>query len=141
MSVPAAPSSTESDVTVVVPVRDRPDQLRRLLEALDGLRTVVVDDASADPAAIAQAARDAGATLVALERQVGPGAARNVGMAGVTTRLVALVDSDCLPYSGWLGPPAGPLRRPDGRRGGAPDRCGGRCEPDRALRTGGAATP
>jgi len=44
----------ESEVTAVVPVRDRPDGLRRLLAALadtaPGLaEVIVVDDGSADP--------------------------------------------------------------------------------------------
>ena len=38
---------TLTDVTVVVPVRDRPEQLDRCLAALAPLAVTVVDDASA----------------------------------------------------------------------------------------------
>src|SRR2546423_1438998 len=45
----------EGDVTVVVPVRDRHDELARCLAGLRGTAgpVIVVDDCSADPAAIA----------------------------------------------------------------------------------------
>src|SRR5580700_7736130 len=39
------------DVTVVVPVRDRPVKLDGVLDALEGLACIVVDDASADAGA------------------------------------------------------------------------------------------
>ena len=42
-----------ADLTVVVPVRDRPEQLDRCLAALAPLSCVVVDDASRDRAAVA----------------------------------------------------------------------------------------
>jgi mycofactocin glycosyltransferase len=90
-----APSGTSPEaLTVVVPVRDRPVQLARCLDALRGLAVVVVDDASEDPAAVAAVAHRAGARLVALELNGGPAAARNAGLATVTTPFVAFVDSD-----------------------------------------------
>ena len=93
-----------SDVTVVVPVRDRPLQLDRLLAALEGLRCVVVDDASDDAAVVREicAHRDAG--FVGLTSNAGPSAARNSGLALAETPVVAFVDSDCLPSVGWLEP-------------------------------------
>ena len=91
-------------VTVVVPVRDRPAQLARLLAALTGVGVVVVDDASLDGAAIERAARGAGARYRRLPANVGPAAARNAGLATVDTPYVAFVDSDCVPAPGWLGP-------------------------------------
>ena len=69
------------DVTVVVPVRDRPAQLDRLLGALDGLACVVVDDASADAGATKEIAERHGARFVGLASNVGPSGARNAGMA------------------------------------------------------------
>jgi mycofactocin system glycosyltransferase len=82
-------------ITVVVPVRDRPEQLRRLLASIEGAhRVVVVDDASSCPEAIEAVSVEAGAELVRLERNVGPAAARNAGLAEVRTPLVAFVDSD-----------------------------------------------
>ena len=92
------------DVTVVVPVRDRPDQLDRVLGALRGLACIVVDDASADAGATKEIAERHGARFVGLAANVGPAGARNAGLAGVHSALVAFVDSDCVPRDGWLGP-------------------------------------
>jgi mycofactocin system glycosyltransferase len=92
------------DVTVVVPVRDRPDQLDRVLGALRGLDCIVVDDASADAGATKEIAERHGARFLGLVVNVGPAGARNAGLAGVHSALVAFVDSDCVPRDGWLGP-------------------------------------
>ena len=82
-------------ITVVVPVRDRPEQLRRLLASVDDAhRVVVVDDASRWPGAIEAVVVAAGAELVRLDRNLGPAGARNAGLAHVRTPLVAFVDSD-----------------------------------------------
>ena len=101
---PPGTTMSTDDVTVVVPVRDRPDELRRLLATLHGVRTVVVDDGSRDAAAIGAVARAQGSTLVTLARNRGPAAARNAGLAHAGTALVAFVDSDCTPSAGWLAP-------------------------------------
>ena len=83
-----------SSVTVVVPVRDRAEQLDRCLAALAPLRVVVVDDASIEPDAVAAVARRHDAEVVHLSVNLGPGGARNEGLARVTTPVVAFVDSD-----------------------------------------------
>ncbi len=93
-----------ADVTVVVPVRNRPSQLGRLLDALAGLACVVVDDASADAGASKEIAERHGARFVALRTNSGPSAARNAGLSLVNSALVAFVDSDCVPPEGWLEP-------------------------------------
>jgi mycofactocin system glycosyltransferase len=102
--VPADATFGAADVTVVVPVRDRPAQLDRLLGALEGLACIVVDDASVDAGAVKGIAERHGARFVGLTTNVGPAAARNAGLADVHTSLVAFVDSDCVPTVGWLGP-------------------------------------
>jgi mycofactocin system glycosyltransferase len=94
---------TVADVTVVIPVRDRHAELARCLAGLRGLpNVVVVDDASADPAGIAGIAAEHGAAVIHRSRNGGPGAARNTGLQSVSTRLVAFLDSDCVPKPGWL---------------------------------------
>ena len=91
------------DVTVVVPVLERPASLRRLLAALPhGVPVVVVDDGSRDPAAIAEAAAAYDARVVRHATNQGPSAARNTGLREVRTSLVAFVDSDVRPEPGWL---------------------------------------
>ncbi|RZU33641.1 mycofactocin biosynthesis glycosyltransferase MftF [Blastococcus saxobsidens] len=93
----------EPDVTVVVPVRDRPAALARLLAALAAdrataeLPVVVVDDGSADPVAAT-----GGVRVVRHPTARGPAAARNSGLAAATTAFVAFLDSDCVPRAGWL---------------------------------------
>ncbi|WP_051194486.1 mycofactocin biosynthesis glycosyltransferase MftF [Nocardia jiangxiensis] len=81
-------------LTVVVPVHDSPDPLRRLLAGLTGVRVVVVDDASPDPLAHAEVTKEFDATLVRLEVNAGPAAARNIGLRTVTTPFVAFCDAD-----------------------------------------------
>lgn len=83
-----------SDLTVVIPARDRPAQLARALAPLRGLRCIIVDDASRDSAAIAEVSAKYGASVVVLPRNAGPAGARNAGLAQVTTPYVAFVDSD-----------------------------------------------
>jgi mycofactocin glycosyltransferase len=111
---PHPPGGTlaSGDVTAVVPVRDRPEQLDRLLGALGGLACVVVDDASSDAGATKEIAERHDATFVSLSSNVGPAGARNAGLAAVHTPLVAFVDSDCTPAREWLEPLVGHFEDP-----------------------------
>lgn len=91
-----------TDMTVIVPVRDRIEQLNRTLAGLSNLKVIVVDDASRDARAIAGVARRHGAEIVRLDHNVGPAAARNAGLARVSTPYVAFVDSDVRVAAGTL---------------------------------------
>lgn len=85
----------DAAVTYVIPIRDRPQQLERLLTSIGpGADVVVVDDASRAPEALAAVAAAHGARVVALTVNVGPAGARNAGLAAVTTPFVVFVDSD-----------------------------------------------
>jgi len=107
-------ASGPEDVTVVIPVKDRPDELARCLDGLITARSngdrsggwvrevLVVDDCSDDPDGIAAAAARAGAQVIRRPVNGGPGAARNSGLAAAGTELVAFLDSDCVPAAGWL---------------------------------------
>lgn len=91
------------ETTVVVPVKDRTDGLRRLLATLPvTVSVVVVDDGSRDAASVAAVVHARGATLVRHDASRGPAAARNAGLARVTTRFVAFVDSDVDASGPWL---------------------------------------
>ena len=98
------PAPGPGDVTVVIPVRDRPAALARCLVGCAGLRVIVVDDGSAAGAAVAAVAASAGARYLRRPVSGGPGAARNTGLAEARTEFVAFVDSDCVPRPGWLAP-------------------------------------
>lgn len=93
-----------TDVTVVVPTRDRAPAVAALLRDLPaGLPVIVVDDGSHDAGAVAAVAAERGATCVRHERNRGPAAARNTGLRAARTPFVAFVDSDVRPAPGWLG--------------------------------------
>jgi len=102
------PAPPGGDLTVVIPVRDRPAGLARLLTALRdqpdtcAARILVVDDGSTDPAAVRAAAAAAGAGVLRHDHAHGPAAARNVGLRAATTELIVFLDSDCVPRPGWL---------------------------------------
>lgn len=81
---------TIDDVTIVVPAYNA------LPDAFDH-PTIVVDDGSYPPLTA-----PAGCTMVRLPHNRGPGAARNAGLAEVTTPLVAFVDTDVDAPVGWL---------------------------------------
>lgn len=91
-------------VSVVVPTRDRPEQLATCLAALrlqgrPADEVVVVDDGSVDAAAVAAVA--AGAVLVRGAGR-GPAAARNLGARTATGDVVLFTDDDCRPAPGWV---------------------------------------
>ena len=100
LAQPIPPPGPLPRVTAVIPVRDRPAPLARLLNSLEADEVIVVDDASHDGAAIRDAA--AGARYIRRETRGGAGAARNDGLAAASHDLVALIDSDCVPQPGWL---------------------------------------
>jgi mycofactocin system glycosyltransferase len=81
--------------TYVIPVRDRPRQLDRLLAHIGpGEEVIVVDDASADRDGIREVADRHSARLVVLPCNVGPAGARNAGLRLVRTPFVVFADSD-----------------------------------------------
>lgn len=99
---PADGGRVTSDVTVIIPVHDRPTLLDRCLTALDGRHPVlVVDDGSLAASAIAEVARRHGVKLVRRPVNGGPAEARNTGLEHATSELVAFLDSDCVPHPGW----------------------------------------
>ncbi|AEF42799.1 mycofactocin biosynthesis glycosyltransferase MftF [Hoyosella subflava] len=89
------PEASLADVTVIIPVKDRSDELDRALSAITGaVATIIVDDGSDEPQKVAAVAVKHGAHLVALPVNQGPAAARNAGLREVTTPFVAFADSD-----------------------------------------------
>ncbi|MGY4712300.1 mycofactocin biosynthesis glycosyltransferase MftF [Mycolicibacterium sp. CBM1] len=91
------------DVTVVIPVRDNPFGLYRLVMSLRGMRVIVVDDGSAT--AVQQddfTGARCDIEVLRHPRSRGPAAARNTGLNACTTDFVAFLDSDVVPRRGWL---------------------------------------
>lgn len=89
-----------SDITVVIPAFVTNDEslaaLTSLIGNLDGMTIVVVDDCSPTPFAFPSV------HVERHETNSGPAAARNTGLALVTTRYVAFVDTDIIATSDHL---------------------------------------
>jgi mycofactocin glycosyltransferase len=91
------------DVTVIIPVRDNPCGLRRLVASLRDLRIIVVDDGSSKP--IEQedfVGAHSNIEVLRHPHSRGPAAARNTGLGACKTGFVAFLDSDVVPRRGWL---------------------------------------
>lgn len=96
-------ASVSLPLSVVIPVRNSPAQLKVCLEALlknrlDEIEILVVDDASSDETPDVAAALageiDVPLRLLRLERRLGPAAARNAGMRAACNRHVLFLDAD-----------------------------------------------
>ncbi len=111
---PPAPSTAE--LSVVVPVRDRPDPLARCLEAIGRAcpqsPVVVVDDGSVSPVPVRAICAARGARLERHPVPRGPAAARNTGLAACATPFVGFVDSDVILPAGSAGRLLGHLADP-----------------------------
>lgn len=94
-------SRTAHSTAVVVPTRDRAASVDRLLTALKRPGVLIVDDASADPAALAAVARRHGADILRQSVNTGPAAARNRASASVSSPFIAFLDSDCIAPADW----------------------------------------
>lgn len=101
-------STPYATISVIIPVKDRAEELRSCLISLKKLRypaekleIIVVDDGSVDDSVAI--AGDFGA-LCCLSGGVGrgPAAARNRGARQARGELLAFIDSDCMASSGWL---------------------------------------
>lgn len=101
-------SSTLPDVSIIIPVMNRAEELRRCLKSLallnypeEKLQIIVVDDGSSDDSPAV--ARELGALVVPSGGTGrGPAAARNAGAAMAGGEILAFIDSDCTASSYWL---------------------------------------
>jgi len=95
-------------VSIIIPVMDRAEELRRCLDSLsllsyphDKIHIIVVDDGSKDSSP--EVAREYGALVLpsgGIGR--GPAAARNIGASRAQGEILAFIDSDCSASSSWL---------------------------------------
>lgn len=130
------------EVTAVVPVKDRRDQMLRCLDALlaqdhPDYEILVCDNGSTDGTAEACRERARGARVpVRVEAVPGVlGAVRNEGARRARGAFVAFTDSDCLPDPGWLSAGSAALRA-NGRLGVVQ----GRTLPEQPITQGWPAT-
>jgi GT2 family glycosyltransferase len=107
---PLSPSSPAPLFSVIVPTRDRPDELCRCLERLAGLapcpggfEVLVVDDGSARPVEPRLEGFGRRFELTVLRQESsGPAAARNHAAERARGRWLAFLDDDCLADPDWL---------------------------------------
>jgi len=111
------PQTEQAFVSVVVPAWNAERTIERCLTALfrqtmprDRFEVIVVDDASTDHTAALAA--DLGARVVRLEKNGGPGAARNAGIEAARGPLIVFTDADCEPEPAFLAELAAPLADP-----------------------------
>ena len=91
--------------TIIVPSYNRPDKLAACLEALDqqdypDLRIIVVDDGSDTP--LEPTCAPYPQVLCLRQKNQGPAAARNAGVAAAREGFVAFTDDDCRPRPVWV---------------------------------------
>lgn len=97
-------SQAAASVSVVIPVKDDADELRRCLRAL-ALQTkrpdqiIVVDNMSSDESA--EVARTAGADVIRCDRP-GIAAAAAAGYDAASADLILRLDADCVPAGSWV---------------------------------------
>ncbi len=103
----------EIEVSIVVPAYNQASLLERLLDSLVALKSgphwevLIVDDCSTDDTA-ATTARwldghpEVRGRYLLQDRNQGPGAARNRGLAEAQGALVAFIDTDCIAGPDWL---------------------------------------
>jgi len=95
-------------VSVIVPVRNAGDDLRRLVDALalqtierSAFEVIVVDDGSTDASAVGVDTGDGWISVLSCPPE-NPYAARNRGAGAARGRVLAFCDADCRPEPDWL---------------------------------------
>jgi GT2 family glycosyltransferase len=104
-------STNAVDLDVVIPTRDRPDQLAACLGALqrqsfERFGVIVVDDGGKTEAEllVPERVRDAlTVRFIRNETSIGPGPSRNRGVAVSTAPYVVLLDDDCVADPNLIG--------------------------------------
>lgn len=92
-------------VTVIVPAYNARDTIGACIESLLNQtrrpdEVIVVDDCSREDTA--QVALNYGVKVIKLEKNSGPGVARNIGAAAAAGEILAFTDSDCVAPADWL---------------------------------------
>lgn len=94
-------------VSVIVPVRNRAEDIQQCLESIlnchypqDKVEIIVVDDGSTDHTK--EVIKQYPVQLIVMEQNVGQSRCRNVGVAAAKADLIAFTDSDCIVDKHWL---------------------------------------
>ena len=102
-----APLTEFPNVSVIIPVRDQPENLIDCLKALekvryprDKLEIIVVDDGSAKD--VSQIIKGFNIKVIRHEKAKGAAACRNIGAVNAKGDILAFLDADCIAGEGWL---------------------------------------
>jgi len=104
-----SPAETEDrpTVSVIIPVKDQPDDIVKCIRALKDLdyprnkfEVIVVDDGSENDVRDMFNPRDV--RIIRQERSLGPAASRNNGAAQARGKIFAFIDADCVAGENWL---------------------------------------
>jgi mycofactocin system glycosyltransferase len=94
-------------VSVIIPVRNRPKEIRMCLTSIIGqaypvekIETIVVDDASTDTTP--EVVEEFPVRLIRLKRHKQASFCRNVAARQAKGEILAFIDSDCLAHPQWL---------------------------------------
>jgi GT2 family glycosyltransferase len=106
----SSPDVDTPSFSVIVPTRDRREQLDRCLEALshlnyprERLQVIVVDDGGRVAPVVPTERRTQELEVLVIRRShAGPAAARNAGAGRAHGRFLAFTDDDCEPSPDWL---------------------------------------
>lgn len=116
-------------VSMIIPVRNRPEEIADCLESLsrldypaDRMEIIVVDDASDDNTPDVVSTYPA--RLITLKKQSGASFCRNLAAQQANGEILAFLDSDCLADSSWLKELVPAFNDPaNGAVGGTVDSC------------------
>lgn len=94
-------------VSIIIPVRDRPEDLGECLQSIanlkypkDRLEIIVVDDGSKSD--ISQAATTPDVSIIRQAESRGPAVCRNIGAEKADGDILAFLDADCMAGEDWL---------------------------------------
>lgn len=96
-----------NDLSVIIPCYGHIPELDHCLRALEAMRSrsdfeIVVVDSSLDARIEALKGLYRHVRVIASERRLSPGAARNLGARNAAGAYLAFLDADCIPGDGWV---------------------------------------
>jgi GT2 family glycosyltransferase len=119
LPVSIVPLDPAVSISIVIATCDRPEDLRRCLEAVTAQRTcrrmevIVVDNRPSADSASAAVARAFPDVILIDERRPGLSYARNAGLAAATGDIAIAIDDDVIVPAGWLERLIVPFARPE----------------------------
>jgi mycofactocin system glycosyltransferase len=100
-------TQTTPSISIIIPVKDRPQDIRECLTSLtsldypeDKVEIIVVNDGSTD--STAKMIQNFDIKAIHLPQSIGASACRNLAARAANGDFLGFTDSDCVPHSQWL---------------------------------------